>query len=374
MSVTTQQPPAEAAADPDSRTFHDLMRSSYDEYGIEGSPFVFPAWLRRAAAWIVSWHWSLFALTVVGLHRVWGLLGRKHPNELARLWAEMACRYTWADAARLARAVRTLDKHGTFRGGCRTLGYRNCLEAMFHRGAFLDPFYAQGAWRRTEFTHPHQQPPYFVPGIPSQRYYDKRQFEWTADLEAAFPALQEEVLTLLGRQKDQFGTFTTEFGNAMPGWNTLIFYVNGRRQEAAFEAAPRSGGVAESLLKYEEGELTMYSSLNPQSRIPPHVGPLNGILRCHLPILVPDGCGLRVGGQDVTWTEGEILVFDDSFVHEVWNHSDDVRIVLFFNAWHPCLSADERTALAELRRAYNNTPVGREWLKRQETTRPSSMA
>ena len=117
----------------------------------------------------------------------------------------------------------------------------------------------------------------------------------------------------------------------------------------------------------------MLSSLSGGSFISPHVGPMNGILRCHLPLLIPNECGLRVGGEVVEWVEGKVLVFDDSFVHDVWNGSNETRIVLFFNAWHPALSLPERKALANVRRAYNNTPPGRHWLKRNEQVRRLSV-
>lgn len=358
----------------DEKTFQELIQATFDEFGIDGSPFVFPVWLRRLVARVVSFHPSLFAIALVVLHRVWGFVGRNYENDLGRAWARLALKFSYHDGIRLARAIRDLDQHPTFQNGCRELGFRNCLEAMFYRAAFLDPFFAQGPWEQTEFTHPHQQPQYFVPGIPSQRYYDKEDFEWTPMLEESFETLREEVLSIIQNDhQQQFGEFCTELENLMTGWNTMAFYVNGRRQQDACERAPHLAEIADAMLEYEEGELTMVSALNPRSHIPPHVGPLNGILRCHLPLHIPNGCGLRVGGEDVEWEEGKVLVFDDSFVHEVWNDSDEVRIVLFFNAWHPCLSENERLALAELRRAYNATPIGKQWLSNQEKARPSSI-
>ncbi len=357
----------------DEPSIEDFLRASHEEYGIDGSPFVFPAILRRVVAWTVSFNLRFFALAVWMLHRVWGFFGRYHSHPMAKAWAELVWTFTYAEAKRLAQAVAALDAHPTFQNGCRTLKFRNCLEAMFYRSAFLDPFFRQGEWEKTEFTHPLQQPQYFVPGIPAHRFYDSADFEWTDKLEESFVAVRDEVADLLNMHRDEFGMFRTDFENFVDGWNTFIFYVNGRRQDANCERAPVLAAIADNLIQYEEGELTMLSVLNPHAHIPPHVGPLNGILRCHLPLFVPKGCGLQVGGEKVEWQEGRILVFDDSFVHDVWNDSDELRIVLFFNAWHVCLSPDERAALATLRRAYNGTPVGRNWLKRQEEARPSTV-
>ncbi|MEZ6127488.1 MAG: aspartyl/asparaginyl beta-hydroxylase domain-containing protein [Planctomycetaceae bacterium] len=355
------------------QSFDDLMRVSYDDMGIDGSPFVFPAAVRRMAAWVVSWHWFLFAVTVWCLHRTWGFFGSLNRNPLAQSWCAMASEYRLQDAMQLARAVRRLDRHPTFRKGCQTLGFRNCLDAMLNRGSFMDAFFRQEPCPATEFTHPHQRPSYFIPGIPAQQYYEAAEFPELAAVQQAFPDMKQEVEELIRSHRDAFGTFRTEFDNSVVGWNTFAFYINGRRQQQNCVTAPKTAAVAERLLELEEGELTMFSALNSGSYIPPHVGPLNGILRAHLPLIVSDGCGLRVGENDAAWTEGEFLIFDDSFVHTVWNHSDQVRIVLFFNLWHPCLSAEERHALANLRRAYNNTPFGRNWLKQQETSRPSTM-
>ena len=357
----------------DKLTMDELMRTSFEEFGISGSPFVFPAVVRRMVAWCASLDYRIFAIIIFALHRIWGFFGRMHSHPLAKVWSELARQFTIQDGLRLGAAFAALDKHPTFRNGCRELRFRNCLEATFYRGAFLDPFFAQGPWEITRTSHPFQQPHYFIPGIPSNRWYDSSQFEWTKLVEDGFAAGKEEVHRLLQNPDDPFGTFHTEVVSSIRGWNSLIFYANGRRQDANCERAPELARVADAMIAYEEGELTMLSALNPHSFIPPHVGPLNGILRCHLPLLIPENCGLRVGGELVEWVEGKVLVFDDSFVHEVYNHSNALRIVLFFNAWHPALSTAERNALANVRTAYGQSPAGRSWLKRNEEPRRSTI-
>jgi aspartyl/asparaginyl beta-hydroxylase (cupin superfamily) len=73
-------------------------------------------------------------------------------------------------------------------------------------------------------------------------------------------------------------------------------------------------------------------------------------LRCHLGIDVPAGCGIRVGGVERSWERGRCIVFDDSFPHEAWNESDEPRIVLIVDVWHPDLSDDEVALLEGLHR------------------------
>ena len=85
------------------------------------------------------------------------------------------------------------------------------------------------------------------------------------------------------------------------------------------------------------------------THIESHRGPTNIRVRCHLGVKVPDGdCAIRVGEEVRRWREGKCLVFDDYFEHEAWNHTDEDRLVLIVDLWHPGLSATEVTLLAGL--------------------------
>ena len=72
----------------------------------------------------------------------------------------------------------------------------------------------------------------------------------------------------------------------------------------------------------------------------------NARLVCHLPLIVPQGCWFRVGGETRYWREGEALVFDDTVEHEAMNPSDALRVVLIFDVWRPDLEPVERQAIA----------------------------
>ncbi|MGY6241364.1 aspartyl/asparaginyl beta-hydroxylase domain-containing protein [Burkholderia ambifaria] len=79
------------------------------------------------------------------------------------------------------------------------------------------------------------------------------------------------------------------------------------------------------------------SFLSPGKHIPPHRGPFRGILRGYLVLSMPkraDGTPaavLKVDGHEYRLDEGRFLLWDDTFVHEVWNDSDEVRIVLLLD-------------------------------------------
>ena len=77
----------------------------------------------------------------------------------------------------------------------------------------------------------------------------------------------------------------------------------------------------------------------------PHMGVYR--LRVHVGLSVPDGdVGMRVGDEARAWREGEALVFDDSFEHEVWNEAGAPRLVFILDAWHPDLRSEHPTQWA----------------------------
>ena len=103
----------------------------------------------------------------------------------------------------------------------------------------------------------------------------------------------------------------------------------------------------------------MWSVLRPGSHIVPHCGPTNARLRVHLglkvififleqpkhnliQIKVSDNCTLRVGDSHVKWENGEVLIFDDSFEHEVWNYSQDERLIFIMDIFHPDLNENNK--------------------------------
>lgn len=49
-----------------------------------------------------------------------------------------------------------------------------------------------------------------------------------------------------------------------------------------------------------------------------------------------------------TWTEGNILILDDSFEHEVWHNGTTYRLILIVDVWHPDLTADEKKTLVPI--------------------------
>ena len=267
------------------------------------------------------------------------------------------------NSRRVVEASRELDELPTVAKGNQALGFRSALDAQFRRVYSIN----------SPYTHQLQRPYFFIPGVPSKTFYDPSQFEWVQPLEASFLLVKHELQTLLESECRDFKEYKSEFANVLPGWNTFNLFIHGERVEENCRLCPTTVALLESLPRFEKQHI-MFSALNPHSHLPPHYGPMNGILRAHLPLVVPEGCRIRVGNDVRTWQEGKVLVFDDSYNHEVWNDSDQTRVVLFVNFWHPCFSDQEIRVLEKLRRTLENeSPTAQDWKKYQLEPRASTL-
>jgi ornithine lipid ester-linked acyl 2-hydroxylase len=74
-----------------------------------------------------------------------------------------------------------------------------------------------------------------------------------------------------------------------------------------------------------------FSALAPGTHIAPHTGYPEGVLRCHLGLVIPEDCAIRVRDNTRSWQEGKYLVFDDTWEHEAWNKSDRTRVILLLD-------------------------------------------
>jgi aspartate beta-hydroxylase len=187
------------------------------------------------------------------------------------------------------------------------------------------------------------------PGLPQRPWYDASEIPLALELERAAPAIARE----LGAVDAAVFQRESEPNLAREGeWDVLFLYERGRRNDANCAAVPAASHIVDahpSAIR-DLGGLAYFSRLAPNTHVKPHRGPTNLRVRVHLGLHVPPDCGIAVAGEPRTWDEGRCLVFDDSFVHEVWNRSDRERIVLIVDVWHPALSRDEIELLTGLHR------------------------
>jgi aspartate beta-hydroxylase len=194
---------------------------------------------------------------------------------------------------------------------------------------------------------PLQRPRTYFPGLTARPWHDPADFDFPPLIEASAASIREELLDLLAGET--FVPYRPDL--ALQGeWTTYMLWSFGLPFRENLARCPRTAALLDSLPVAHTAGLTYFSALGPGTRVAAHCGPTNTRLRCHLGIIVPAGCAIRVGSTSRSWEEGRCIVFDDSFEHEVWNESDRHRYVLILDVWHPDLTPAEVWALTEVER------------------------
>ena len=204
-----------------------------------------------------------------------------------------------------------------------------------------------------------QRPMHFYPKLESKPWWDASDFPWAIKLMQNFAEIQAEVLKMrqpatadkkaevwdpVGSKHDAGDRELVENG----AWTELVL-LNRDEKVASMVARNRrlcpntlrlldSIPAASDMAKRGVGEST-FSALHGGAHLKPHCGSTNCRLTCHLPLIVPKGekASIRVGNETRVYREGEIMIFDDSWEHEVWQlgKKDSVRVVLLIRFWHP---------------------------------------
>lgn len=205
---------------------------------------------------------------------------------------------------------------------------------------------------------------YLYPGLPSRQFYRPEDFDWTSALAAKTPEIRAELDELLARQSLEASAFAPYVEKAgregagvshplldNPDWSAFYLIKQGERVKENIALCPRTMAAIDAIgddAAPAPAPSVLFSRLEAGARIPPHHGMLNTRLICHLPVILPGQCALRVGNETRAWKDGEVFIFDDTIEHEAWNESDEPRYVLIFEIWRPELSARQRHLVSEL--------------------------
>jgi aspartyl/asparaginyl beta-hydroxylase (cupin superfamily) len=204
-----------------------------------------------------------------------------------------------------------------------------------------------------------QQPTnFYFPELPQIEFYDRRDFPWVKALERLTPRIRAEVQTILGEtgwapyiENETRGS--NSYANPLlqdPNWSAFYLIKNGSEVALNARRCPATMAAVRELplCRTDRTPAVLFSLLRPGTRIRPHHGFMNTRLICHLPLIIPEECALRVGNETRAWREGEIVLFDDSVEHEAWNLSKKLRVVMIFDVWRPELSEKERTLVSAM--------------------------
>lgn len=198
------------------------------------------------------------------------------------------------------------------------------------------------------------------PFLPADEFFDREHFPWMEKLEAQTEVIAQEALALLSGNSKLIRPYVKmPEGSPASIWSTLdgsldwgacFLWEYGVRNDPVCELCP---GTAAALAEIPQTDIpdkaptAFFSILQAGGHIPPHTGVTNSRTIIHLPLVVPDNCEFRVGGETRAWEKGRAFAFDDTIEHEAWNRSDRPRLVLIFDVWNPYLSEDEQHLLRE---------------------------
>lgn len=173
--------------------------------------------------------------------------------------------------------------------------------------------------------------------VPNDPVLDVRDFPWTQILRDNWRTIRDEAIaSALGNNSPSLSSISPDHRAIAPVnmWRSFFLWGYGYCVEDNLERCP---ATAATVAQIPDLNSAFFSILAPGTHIPSHRGVTKGLITCHLGLIVPkDGdVRMRVDDRIVRWAEGETLVFDDTYDHEVWNDTDNTRVVLLIQIKRP---------------------------------------
>ena len=175
--------------------------------------------------------------------------------------------------------------------------------------------------------------------VPDTPFVGNEHFPFLKEFEDRWEEIQAEVREVL-----KFRDILPGFHDVSPdqyristadNWKTHFLYGFGKKLETNCKLAPVTADI---IARSGKIHTAFFSILAPGYHIPAHTGVTKGILRTHLGLIIPEEhekCRIRVGDQFMNWENGKVFVIDDFYDHEVWNDSDEERVVLLLDFNRP---------------------------------------
>lgn len=175
--------------------------------------------------------------------------------------------------------------------------------------------------------------------IPTTPLIDPRAFAWTRGLERHADVIRDEAERILRYRGaipplDQISPDHARIASDGK-WQSFFLYGYGFRHDENCARAPRTAAIVAQIPDLNSA---FFSVLAPGAHIPRHKGVTQGLVTCHLGVIVPakaERCRIQVGHQEAHWRQDRVLAFDDTYPHEVWNQTDELRCVLLIQVKRP---------------------------------------
>lgn len=174
--------------------------------------------------------------------------------------------------------------------------------------------------------------------VPNDPVLDPELFAWTQMLRGHWQTIRDEAVAvaLHGNAAPSLITISPDHRGIaeVDSWRSFFLHGYGFPIEENLARCPRTATAIAGIPGLNSA---FFSILAPGTHIPDHRGVTKALITCHLGLIVPRNgdVRMRVADQFVRWGEGEMLVFDDTYRHEVWNDSDATRVVLLLHIERP---------------------------------------
>lgn len=172
----------------------------------------------------------------------------------------------------------------------------------------------------------------------SDTYFDTARFPWVPEVEAYYPEIRREIQEALNAGKvhsiEEVVPRSYDILEQESQWKVTLLRYYGIDVEGVDKRFP----ITHEALSKIPGLMTAaFSALQPGASVPPHRGSFPGVLKVHLALIIPSRelCGITVEHETRSWDEGKIIIFDDTYLHEAWNNSDKIRVVLLCDIIRP---------------------------------------
>uniref|UniRef100_A0A673AXP8 Aspartyl/asparaginyl beta-hydroxylase-like n=1 Tax=Sphaeramia orbicularis TaxID=375764 RepID=A0A673AXP8_9TELE len=207
--------------------------------------------------------------------------------------------------------------------------------------------------QRGHFASVWQRSLYNVEGLKAQPWWTPKETGYTdlvKMLERNWKTIRDEALAVMDRNTGQF--IPEEENLREKGeWGQYTLWQQGKKVGNSCQGVPKTCSLLEKhpeATGCKRGQIK-FSVMHPGTHVWPHTGPTNCRLRMHLGLVIPkQGCRIRCTTETRQWEEGKVLIFDDSFEHEVWQDADSYRLIFIVDVWHPELTAYQRQTLSPI--------------------------
>lgn len=226
-------------------------------------------------------------------------------------------------------------------------------DALARTGKELEAMkiYEEGA-KEGLFLSAYQRSLYNVKGLTGKPWWDPMKTPYSKFiqlLENNWIAIKNEALFLLDDR--QAGFLPESEGLQDTGdWKQYELFTRGKKHPQNCNRSPRTCALVEQMpdaAGCKRGQVK-FSIMQAGTHVWAHCGPTNCRLRSHLGLVVPPGAKIRVANETKVWTEGKVLMFDDSYEHEVWHEGKSLRLVLIVDFWHPDLTVYQKSTLTPI--------------------------